>query len=175
MPRSRSGYSRGPRRSTAWAIGPNSVQQTLSVSGSTIWSNGIVLVNEPLVTVVRIRGYFRALLTAATAAGDGFLGACGIGVVNENAFTVGGTTSVPTPITDADWDGWMWHQFFDLRSNVAGVGDGQPGVSLGFDIDSKSMRKLGDEQVLMGCLEVVEAGTAIMELTADCRLLLKLP
>jgi len=115
------------------------------------------------------------ILTAATAAGDGFLGAVGIGVVNENAFTVGGTTSVPTPVTDMDWDGWMWHQFFDLRTNVAGVGDGQSGISIGFDIDSKAMRILGDEMILMGCTEVVESGTATMEVSADSRILAKLP
>ena len=130
--------------------------------------------NEPLVTIVRIRGYFRVILTAATAAGDGFLGAVGIGVVTAPAFAVG-LTAVPLPVAEMDWDGWMFHQFFDLRSNIAGVGDGQPGVSIGFDIDSKAMRKLGDEQVLMGAIEVVESGTAVMEVSADTRILLKLP
>ena len=82
------------------------------------------------------------LLTAA-AAGDGFFGAVGIGIVTNQAF-VAGVTSMPEPFDEVNWDGWMWHFFFDIRSVTATIGDGVNAASVSqlLTIDSKAMRKL---------------------------------
>jgi len=164
------------RRLTTWTVGCESNNQAFSANGSTIWSQGVQLVAESQATIVRCRGLISATLLTAAAAGDGFFGAFGIGIVNENAFTVGGTTSVPTPITDIDWPGWLWHQFFDVRAVTATIGDGvnAVGAYARFEIDSKAMRKMGDEEVLMGVTQVEESGAATMEVNANTRLLFKL-
>ena len=99
------------KRQVAWGLGPNAVDMTGAASNSAVWSNGIGLVTDAEVTIVRIRGSFMVFLESFTAANDGFTGAIGIGIVNSQAFAAG-IVSMPTPITESDWGGWMWHQFF---------------------------------------------------------------
>ena len=126
-------------------------------------------------TVVRIRGHLSALLTSYSAAGDGYHCAVGIGIASAAAFDAG-IASVPTPLTEAAWDGWMYHSFFDVHGALA-AGASAVGVANGgaeLDIDTKAMRKILDEMTLYAALEVVELGTAVMEVWTDSRLLLKL-
>ena len=63
-------------------------------------------------------------LSTGTSALDGYDGAVGLCIVSENAFNAG-IASIPTPITDIQWDGWLWYQSFSLRTPTAGT------VSLG--------------------------------------------
>ena len=65
---------------------------------------------------MRIRGELLAYLTAATGVSDGFLCAVGIGLASQNAFTDIGVTALMSPIGDEDWDGWLYHRFFNLHS-----------------------------------------------------------
>jgi len=167
----RSGFTRGPgrpRRTTQWLFGPDVVDQNFTATSRTIWTSGISSgLNQ---TIVRIRGVLVLTLTSGSL-GDGFFGAAGIGLIAENAFTAG-VTSVPTPFLDADWDGWIWHTFFDLRGFDA---DG-PAPRQTIVIDSKAMRKWeGDEMTLFGSTDVVETGVASMFTEADTRVLVKLP
>ena len=119
-------------------------------------------------------------LDLATAAGDGFLGALGIGIVTTDAFDAG-ITAVPGPFSDSDWDGWIWHHFFQLRgiavqSQGADVAINSVGGTLRIPIDSKAMRIQSDNEVLFGMTETaVETGTAGMVVVADTRVLDKLP
>ena len=163
------------RRQTAWGAGPNAESQSLSATQSLIWTNGSVLALEQEVTIVRVRGYCNIILEATAAIGDGFSGAIGIGLVSSAAFAAG-VASVPTPITEVDWSGWLYHKFFDLRSITATIADGVNSVACvqQFDIDSKAMRKQGSSMTLMGVVEVSESGTATAELNADTRILDKL-
>ena len=163
------------RRQTAWALGPNAVQVSLTASGSAIWTNGAVT-SLAKVTIVRIRGNAGVHITATSGANDGFKGAFGIGVVAENAFSVGGITSLPTPLTDNDWDGWMVHQSFDVRSITGTIADGSNAARIQhqYEIDSKSMRKFGDEQVVFGAIQVVETGASSLVFDAETRMLVML-
>ena len=124
-------------------------------------------------TIVRIRGYMSAYLTAYTSAGDGFHGAAGIGIVSKTAFDAG-LASVPTPITEAAWDGWMWHRYFDIHGQLA-AGSTAVGVTnnLNIEVDTKAMRKISDEMIVYAIYEVVEQGTAVIDVFFESRLLLK--
>ena len=95
--------------------------------------------------------------------------------MSSAAFAIG-QTAVPTPITEADWPGWLYHQFGDCRVVTATIADGvnASGANFRMEIDSKAMRKQGADETLMAVLEVSEQGTATMEMHGDLRILDKL-
>ena len=107
----------------------------------------------------------------------------GIGIATLAAVTAG-VASVPTPITEAGWDGWLWHMFFQCRA--AGIIDGSAmgdtdavnptAAAVRFEIDSKAMRKFEDTDLaIYAALEVSEVGTSTMVWSFDSRALFKLP
>ena len=157
-----------------WGLGPESSDQSISATGLTIWTSGAVP-GEPEFTIVRTRGFFEVGLASATAAQDGFFGAIGIGIVTAKAFAIGGT-AMPGPLTEIDWDGWLFHSFFDVRMLSGTHADGVNAVSAHqrIEIDSKAMRKISTEEILVGVTEVTESGTGVIETHADCRVLVKL-
>jgi len=166
-PRSRS------KRLTSWEIGPEANDLGASANATVLWTNGIV--GSQPVTIIRTRGMAHVYLTAATAIGDGFAGALGIGIVSADAFAVG-ASAIPDPKTTPEWDGWLWHSFFDIRitePTVANLGFG-PLSSVRIEIDSKAMRKFDSQsEILVGMLGAVESGTAVLEMQADTRTLVK--
>ena len=169
------GRSRSQKRITAWGLGPNAVDLVFSATGSQVWTFGSELATEDRTTIVRIRGNAHVLQTGGDVAGTGFAGAIGIGIVSKPAFTAG-IVSMPTPTTDLEWPGWMYHRFFDTRVVTGTIGDGvnAAAVSQSFEIDTKAMRKFGTDEVLFGAIEVVERGVGNMEFHADSRILVKL-
>ena len=173
----RSGFHRqGQRRKTAWTVGPQEVDRNLTSSTAVLWSAGVVLTNEPQVTIVRVRGIITATLETVGAIGDGFFGAHGIGIATTAAFTAG-IASLPTPLTEEDWDGWLWHTYFDIRAVTATIGDGVNAVGA-VDrtiIDSKAMRIWTEDMTLFGVTEVTESGTSNVEVQGQSRVLVKLP
>ncbi len=161
------------RRINKWSLGPNSTSTTLSATSKQLWTNGVVLVDETQVTLVRIRGDMELFLTANTAAGDGFFGAVAIGMTTVEAVAAG-VASLPGPQVDADWDGWIWHRFFNILG--AGSTDGEDGPSTvqRIEVDSKAMRKWSNGYIMFGIIEKVEQGTAVGEMFVDTRMLVKL-
>ena len=162
------------RRSVLWGQGPQEVDGAFTVSNTAIWSAGITTALGEI-TVVRTRGHVQAILTAAGSPGDGYRGVHGIAVVSDQAFGIG-LTAVPNPIDESDWDGWLWHSFFDIWLVMGTIADGANafGAVSRIDIDSKAMRKWGSNQTIMGITQVVESGVATMEVFADTRMLAKL-
>ena len=177
-------YSRGSRyprisassrRKTVWDGGPLEVDGSVTSSVARLWSTAVVLATAENITIVRIRGIIHLVVQTASANGAGFRGAIGIGIFPTAAVTAG-VASLNIPNSDPDWGGWMWHQFFDVRSITATIADG---VNAGvlhqrIEIDSKAMRKMGPQQSLVGITEVVESDTASMEIQAQTRVLVKL-
>jgi len=106
-------------------------------------------------------------LTTATSVGDGFFGAIGVGVVTAAA-AAAGVASIPTPLTEAGWDGWMLHRYFALE---AALGAGSDGEFVNLQLDSKAMRKLTEDDSLAMVAEVAENGTATATLQARIRVL----
>jgi len=167
--------SQSLRRQTSWGVGCSSSDQFITASDLTLWTLGSALTTETKVTIVRIRGFVNLTLEAVAALGDGFTGAVGIGVASSAAFTAG-VAAIPTPLTEIGWPGWIWHQLFGIRAVTATIADGAnaQGAVLRMEIDSKAMRKFGTDQILYGCIEVVEQGTATIEMHARTRVLDKL-
>ena len=168
-----SGYPRGRPRSSGvardWGVGPGGTTSTqLSASGSALLGSAVTLAGSEI-TAMRTRGLFTAFISSTGAGdGDGYFGAVGIGKATAAAHTAG-IASLPTPITEADWDGWMWHSFFHVFI---------PDLTFGLDsqyqrieIDSKAMRKFDQSEVLYAAVEVVEVGTVVLKVHLDTRML----
>ena len=158
------------RRTTKWGVGPKAEPLSHSASNQQI-GTGVILLLESEVTIVRMRGEFFFMLLTAAATGDGFAGAIGIGLVSNEAFAIG-AAAVPGPVSEQDWDGWLWHSFF--HSGFAIAADASVGVALRIPIDSKAMRKWSEGYTLCPVVEVTENGTSTAESWFQSRLLLKL-
>ena len=156
---------RGPKRRTHWtAFGFSAF--TVTATGSTLLATATgTHIPE---TLVRVRGYFEALILSATSVGDGFFGAIGMGVATSAAITAG-IGSLPTPITEEDWDGWMLHRYFGCRGGI--VGDSGDSGWEALQLDSKAMRKIAEDESLYWAVEVIETGTATMQLVGSARVL----
>ena len=176
--------TRSPRRINDWGVGPGTGasaggNQAIMATGPTIATQGSTVSEE--LTLVRTRGELLLYLTSASAQGGGFFGAFGIAKVSNPAFTAG-IASVPTPVTEEDWDGWLYHRFFAVQSG--GIIDGSVSADqdyvtsvsgvLRLEVDSKAMRKLDANDVIFGALEVTEVGTASMNWAFNSRILFKL-
>ena len=170
MARTRSGFSRGhsQRRRVGWEAGVGGTSgQGVTTSAAGFLGSAIEILEDGL-TLARTRGAFNAELLTATAAGDGFQGAIGIGIVTKSAIDIG-ITAVPTPITEQDWDGWLFWATVSVHDSLAGNGTQE------IIIDSKAMRKTSEDTVFYAAFEVVEVGTATATFFLDSRMLFKLP
>ena len=181
MPRSRQssrGYARAERRLTAWSLGPGGDDILFDPAAPSATSNGVfgsgVTPVIPQLTVVRIRGMFTALLKTADAANAGFTGAVGIGIVSADAFAIG-ITAIPKPFSDAEWPGWLWHQFFDLTASFALAANTTQPPSIRIPVETKAMRKLRLNEILFANFEVGETAAATLRMTFVSRMLVKLP
>ena len=173
--RSSRGFS-SARRRTGWEEGPGGWANTASIttSSNAIVGVGLFALLDGL-TLVRVRGEIELGITAAAAALDGFKGAFGICIVSADAFAVG-VTAIPTPLDDADWNGWLWHQFYSLTQAAVFSAQIAGGSAVRrITIDSKAMRKINVNEVIVLVGEHIETGTAVMQVAADSRLLFKLP
>ena len=162
----------GRRRQTDWGFGPDMLDQTVSSSAKLLGTTSLTVSEGQ--TIVRIRGILSLVLQTAASAGDGFLGAAGIALVNSDAFAAG-IGSIPGPQSDANWDNWMWHSFFDVRVNTSTITDGVNafGAQQRIVIDSKAMRKWDPAETLVLMCEFTESGAASVNVNCDSRLLLK--
>ena len=98
-------------------------------------------------TLLRTRG---ALLLAAIPdlAADETVVGLGVIVVHANALAIG-TTALPGPLNDVGAD-WLWHQFvtFDALGASGETGDSNSLVAQ-VEIDSKAMRKVAPDSVVV--------------------------
>jgi len=103
-------------------------------------------------------------------------GAVGIGIASLAAVTAG-IASVPTPITEQSWEGWLWWSAFGVLATTATEADGVNAFSTvaEFELDSKAMRKFGEDMAFFTAIEVVETGTASISVSHDTRMLFALP
>ena len=161
------------RRRTEWfgGVGGTAVQ-SFSSSGTALLGSGIITTTGEE-TLARTRGILDIFLTAGTSAGDGYFGAVGIGLATTSAFQAG-VASLPTPITESGWDGWLWHQFYSVHIGIAASADSD-GSHFRTEIDSKAMRKVDTSMTLYAAIEHVEIGTAVMSVFLDTRMLSFLP
>ena len=169
------------KRSTGWAQGPGGEANTTVTSSSIqILGSGVVTILGK-VTLIRTRGELSFALSAATAGANGFACAFGIAVLTTPAFSAG-TGSIPGPITEMDWDGWLYHRFFNCLSNAPITNAASEDVdamlpvaaAVRFEVDSKAMRKFDEDETIAAVFESVEIGTATGNLMFNSRMLFKL-
>ena len=84
---------------------------------------------------------------------------------------------MPQPVDDQAWDGWFWYwtgtlSAMSLDDDVSGQA---PAGGARVVVDSKAMRKFTETDVIVGVIQVVESGAAVMRATLETRTLLKLP
>ena len=172
-------------RKTSWSVGPHTGAsgqgQSISASGAVIGTTNISIALDG-VTLIRTRGELLLTIITAGGAGEGFVGAFGIGVATAAAIAAG-ITAVPTPVTEQDAENWIFHRYFSMSApaaiSAAGTSKEWSGIAAGsavlrLEIDSKAMRKLDVFDGVYFALEVTEVGTATMEWNANCRHLFKL-
>ncbi len=182
--RGRSFHRSSQRHRPTWGVGP----QTNNIGGPQALSSTIAqlgtTISTPAIdalTLIRTRGEFVGWLTAATAGSDGFHGAMGIAKATTAAL-VAGVASVPTPLTEDAWEGWLYHRYFALLAGgtIASATAAQQAdqvnptsASIRLEVDSKAMRKINTDESFFVVTEVVEHGTASMQWTFNSRLLVK--
>jgi len=162
-------FRRGPRRGTDWsASAPQSVVNSIAAGQAAILQTFTPVAGGE--TLIRTRGMF-SVGSDQVAATEDYVGAVGLCVVTEQASTVG-ISAVPQPSTDATWGGWLWHQYYGNRfTRIDGTGF-HPFSMQEYVMDSKAMRKVGEDERLLFVVENVGAvGVVIFE---QFRLLTKL-
>ena len=169
MRRPHRSFGKGPKRQVTWA-GPAD-QAYVAVAGNTkvlvaSFTPSGAGMEKP--TLIRTRGQV-SVKPQASSADLELAGAIGIGVVSDQALTIG-ITAIPGPFTDADWDGWaMWRSFahsFELQDATASLL-----FDWSFEVDSKGMRKLSENESLVF---VAESQSGAFEIAAPLRTLFKL-
>ena len=111
-------------------------------------------------TIVRTRGII-TIKPTTVGTSVSVLGAFGVGLVSAEAFAAG-VASVPEPYTDSDWGGWMVLQPFAFRWEAA-TAVGEAFASVTIDIDSKAMRKVEPNSVMMFVAESITGAFDIID------------
>ena len=158
---------RGPRRQTNWTKSADQGYVAVGADASVLQQSFAGTGGEE-VTIVRTRGVL-SIVPAVFTADIEIVGAMGMGIVSQQAF-VAGAGSIPAPYTDANWEGWFVHQFFSYRFEFI-TGAGVILIDHKDTIDSKAMRKLKDDDVIV---VMVESQAAAMRASYQFRMLFKL-
>jgi len=175
MPRQRNRRaSHSQRRRTTW-IGNEitSVDKiTVAAATSIVYQLFDLRLNPAIVgsTILRTRGLFRAMTDQVGAAEFPF-GAIGMAVVDGEAFDAG-IVSLPTPYTESDDHSWFFHSYFATDFDISAVGSSSNPFEL--EVDSKAMRKLQENDVIVWILQNQSATDALF-FTWATRILIALP
>ncbi len=173
------GRTRSPtRRKTARSVGPGSVTATaFSGTSAAQFVGSSITTNDEGLTLIRLRGRLKFILNVTSSVLGGFTGAFGIGKATSAAVAAG-VASIPTPITEQSWDGWLYWVPVSISSHTATIADGVNAVGTVFEteVDTKAMRKVAVEDSIYSILEFsTEVGTASGVVWFDSRVLYKLP
>ena len=172
------GFRQGPRRQTSWETGPgdNTLVTQITSAGSSFVGSAITP-TIPGLTIVRLRGGAQFFLSASDSALGGFGGAFGIGIATLAAVTAG-AASVPTPLTEQDWNGWIYWTPITVRQITATTADGanSSGIYMRLEVDTKAMRKMKEEDAMYAMIQVSnETGVSVLQASFDSRVLAMLP
>ncbi len=159
----------GPRRQTTW-VGP--ADQSYQAVAST--NKVLIATFDPAAngltkpTLIRTRGEV-AYFNTTEGADSEIVGAYGVGVVSDQAVAAG-IASIPGPWSAPEWDGWhVWRSFHYVFQFLDSTGTRQS--VLRQEVDSKSMRKITDNETLV---LVAESETGAFDISMALRHLFKL-
>ncbi len=148
------GRARGFRPQGGWSAVASTGLVTVATSTKVLVASFTPLL--PVETIRRTRGIVFWKSDQQTATEDP-IGAFGMAIVSADAFAAG-AASIPGPFSDDGSDLWFVHQYLHTAvtfSDATGL------VQLGtqYEIDSKAMRKLSAEEILV---LMVENGSATL-------------
>ena len=163
------GVNRGARRQTTWLDVPVQVS-TLSAASQLILSlTAEELAKRPF-TVIRTR-LTVSVQSDQSAGSETGISAIGLCVVSDQALAIG-VTAVPTPITDLASDLWLMHQpLISAFLFATAAGFEEPNDRI-YEIDSKAMRKVNNDQDLVMVTENSAVGGGAI-ITVLGRILIK--
>ena len=121
-------------------------------------------------TIVRTRGNVLVKPSTGIVTDLNFVGAIGTAIVSKQAFDAG-VASVPGPFIDSDWGGWLVWRSFSYSQEVAGTVGNLVLNHMTFEVDSKAMRKMGANDVLV---DVAESQGGAFSISMQLRVLAKL-
>ena len=144
------GFVRSARKGTDWSA---SLAQTGTVAVAA-GSKTLLQTFTPVTggeTVIRTRGIF-TIASDQSSANELQIGALGICVVSDIA-AAAGVASIPGPATNAAWGGWMVHQYFARFYEVITAVGVAADFGTSFEVDSKAMRKVDENDRLVVVVE----------------------
>jgi len=176
----RGGRRSGPRRQTFWETVSTTALQSIDDPSNVAVVNTLVteaeLDNVPNPTLIRVRGnIFQRLGAAAPTLEDSVLVAHAIMVVDAKQLAIG-VTAMPLPLSSNSEDFlWFGSQFLS-RGTIVSTGIEQNISQASIEIDSKAMRKISLNQVLVMVTEMVTqsgGGSEDIDFGFQMRLLFK--
>ena len=176
MPRARRRVVQSARRGTVWLGFADTDFSGLAANAATV----LAVVPEasleefPNPTLVRTRGQLEVKSSNAGAVNDDVRWGAGFAVMDRKQVTVG-VSACPLPLTDSNWDGWFWWQTGFVRQTGEVIPTFQLGIAFQrVEIDSKAMRKVGQDQVVACVIETLNlAGTNGIDFSVASRFLFK--
>ena len=102
-------------------------------------------------TVLRTRGLI-SIASDQEAFDELQIGAYGIGVVTEQAASIG-ITAIPHPNTDAAWGGWLYHTYYSYQYRSLTAVGAMADFAHQIVVDSKAMRIVRDDERLVMVIE----------------------
>jgi len=157
---------RGPKRGTFWFGSTSTALANVSAAApaNQVLIAEATLENVPNPTLIRTRGCWYVRNTIASSVGT--IG-IGIKIVDAVAFAAG---ALPLPLTNID-DDWLVWSCTTLRGTGTGI-EHLPYERV--EIDSKAMRKVGENEVAVIVWEVVSVlNVPVIETAISLRVLLK--
>ncbi len=132
-----------------------------------------VLETFPTPTLIRTRGRLMLTNDASSAAGSRAIVTAGI--IKVTAAALAGS-AVPTPIADVGSD-WLWWDVMTFGDVTGSIADTGPQETDRIVIDSKAMRKVGLNEVIIIVFELssCQSTTMVGNICGNIRMLLKAP
>ncbi len=168
-------FQRAASRRTSWEGSNVALSLTTGVQAQQAIVSETVLETFPNPTVVRIRGEVIVAISAAVGANGANANiTLGMKLTTASAFAAGGA-SVESPNTEIGSD-WIWWNAVPMRAASTAAPSNPDGIGLlaRVVVDSKAMRKVGPNQVLiLVAHNVVGGSTMTVALSGTIRVLLK--
>ncbi len=160
----------GPRRQTQWVGQADQSYVAVGAGAKVIiasFSPSGVGFDKP--TVVRTRGEV-SVSPAVMSADTIQIGAYGLAIVSDQAFAAG-AASIPGPWSDSDWGGWFVWRSFSYRFEFNDATGIMLPSSVQYEIDSKAMRKVGDNETIV---LMAESQAIAFDISMPLRVLVKI-
>ena len=162
------------KRRMSWEGGNIDISDLVVATGQAVIAvTEAQLENYPTPTLVRSRGRLTAFADVSSNPGGFAVIGLGLIVVTASAAAVG-VTAIPTPLTEFGSD-WLWWDSVTVGASAADVIGEEITVDR-ISVDSKAMRKIGNNHVILLVAEMLTCeGVMVVNLCGALRFLFKAP